>query len=269
VSRAKKSLGQNFLVDPSVIGRIVDATGVRDGEHVVEIGPGRGALTGSLAARAGRLTLVEKDDELAPALAAKFGPAVSVWHGDALAVMPEHLELSEPVRVVANLPYNVGARITMHLLEEWPGWVKSMTLMFQREVADRITASPGTKPYGGLTVLVQSMAEAWMLFGVPPGAFRPVPKVQSAVVRITPRAVPLWEGLDYERFRRVVRAGFAARRKTVLNSLGGGTGLGVSADVLRPALDAAGIDPATRADAVPVDRWVALVSALPDSGVRS
>jgi 16S rRNA (adenine1518-N6/adenine1519-N6)-dimethyltransferase len=172
-----------------------------------------------------------------------------------------------PYRVVANLPYNMAGRITMHLLEAWRGQVLSATLLFQREVADRIAAAPGTKPYGALSVLVQSFAEAWSLFGVPPGAFRPVPKVQSRLVRLNPRPSPLWEGLDYEHFRRVVHAGFAARRKTVLNSLCIGSGVSSDATVLRAALEQAEIDPTRRGDSIAVDRWVALTAALePTSG---
>ena len=198
--RAKRSLGQNFLVDLSVVDRIVAAAGVREGDVVVEIGPGRGALTPGLRALASRYVCIEKDDNLAAQLCERFGDDENahVVHGDALVLTPDALPVSGPYRVVANLPYNVGGRITMHLLENWQGAVTAATLMFQREVANRLVASPGTKAYGALSVLVQSMSEVWPLFGVPPGAFRPVPKVQSRVVRLQPRAEPLWAGLDYQ-----------------------------------------------------------------------
>ena len=263
-SRPKRSLGQNFLVDASVIERVVSASGVASGDTVVEIGPGRGALTGSLKDRAERLVLIEKDDHLAARHEARFeGDAnVAVVHGDALRIRPGELPFPGPYRVVANLPYNVGGRITMHLLEEWRGQVLSATLMFQREVAARLVAPAGTSPYGALSVLVQSFAEVWSLFAVPPEAFRPVPRVQSRVVRFRPRDVPSWEGLDYEHFRRVVHGGFAFRRKTLYNSLQMASGVPDSAEEIHAALTSAGIDPSLRGDAVPVDDWVRLARAL-------
>jgi len=262
--RAKKSLGQNFLVDEAVIAKIASAAAVREGETVVEIGPGRGALTQRLRAQAGHLICIEKDDYLAAEWTRRFAAddgAVMV-HADALTVFPGDLPMPGPYRVVANLPYNVGGRITMHLLEEWTGQVRSATLMFQREVAERICASPSTKPFGALSVMVQSFAEAWILFAVPPGAFRPVPKIQSRVLRLSPFAVPKWQaaGLDYEHFRRVVHAGFAARRKTVINSLA--IGLQREPPTLVEALAEAEIDVGERPQALGVDAWVRLAGLI-------
>jgi 16S rRNA (adenine1518-N6/adenine1519-N6)-dimethyltransferase len=264
MTRAKRSLGQNFLVDPTAIGRILDAAGVRPGETVVEIGPGRGALTGGLRLRGDRLILIEKDDDLAAAHRERFegDPGVAVLNADALTVMPDELPFPPPYRVVANLPYNVGGRITMHLLEDFGASVAGATLMFQKEVADRICASPSTRPYGALSVLVQSMAEAWSLFGVPPGAFRPIPKVQSRVVRLRPRTEPLWAGMDYEWFRAVVRGAFVARRKTLVNSLGQAPGVPSDPAVLRSAIAAVGLREGIRGDAVSVEQFVALAEAL-------
>jgi len=181
VGKAKRSLGQNFLVDASVIARIVSAAGIRAGETVVEIGPGRGALTGPLRGASERFVCIEKDDALAAEWSEAFegDPGSTLLHADALEILPADLPCPGPFRVVANLPYNVGARITMHLLEKWQGHVTGATLMFQREVAQRISAAAGTRPFGALSVLVQSFAECWILFGVPPEAFRPAPKVQS------------------------------------------------------------------------------------------
>jgi 16S rRNA (adenine1518-N6/adenine1519-N6)-dimethyltransferase len=266
--RAKRSLGQNFLVDQSVISRIVSAAGVRSGDTVVEIGPGRGALTAGLRALASTYVCVEKDDALAAQLAEQFAddPTAYAVNADALVMLPEALPVPGPYRVVANLPYNVGGRITMHLLENWHGHVTSATLMFQREVANRLVAKHGTKAYGALTVLVQSMSEVWPLFGVPPGSFRPIPKVQSRVVRLQPRAEPLWAGMDYEHFRKVVHGGFQSRRKTLLNSLSN-AGLGGDADARRAFIADAGLDPGVRPDNVPLAGWVALARALaPDAG---
>ena len=263
--RAKRSLGQNFLVDSSVIDRIVSASGIGSSDTVVEIGPGRGALTEGLRRKGERLVLIEKDDDLAARHEATFASDddVKILNRDALEVRPKDMPFSGPYRIVANLPYNVGGRITMHLLEAWPGEVLSATLMFQKEVADRLIAPAGTSSYGALSVLVQSFAEVWSLFPVPPGAFRPRPKVQSRVVRVKPRPSPLWLGLDYEHFRRVVHGGFAARRKTLLNSLQIAGGLPSDPDVLRGALSKAGIDPGLRGDALPVEAWVRLAGHLP------
>ncbi len=263
--KAKRSLGQNFLVDQSVVDRIVSAAGVRAGETVVEIGPGRGALTAGLRALADQYICIEKDDALAAQLDRQFADDDRSWvvNGDALEMMPDALPVPGPYRVVANLPYNVGGRITMHLLENWSGDVSAATLMFQREVANRLAAVHGTKAYGALSVLVQSMAEVWPLFGVPPGAFRPVPKVQSRVVRLQPRPEPLWAGLDYERFRAVVHGGFQSRRKTLMNSLINATGLTNDVDAIRAAVQEAGLDGGVRPDNIPVAGWIALTRSLP------
>lgn len=264
-ARPKRSLGQNFLVDSQVIERIVSASGIAPGDTVIEIGPGRGALTDSLRLRAERLVLIEKDDELAGKHQRRFASddKVRIMNLDALVVRPDEMPFEGPYRVVANLPYNVGGRITMHLLEEWGGQVLSATLMFQREVANRLIAPAGTSSYGALSVLVQSFAEVWSLFAVPPGAFRPRPKVQSRVVRLRPFAEPLWAGLDYEHFRRVVHGGFAARRKTLYNSLQISGRISSTPEVIQAAIEQAGIDPSARGDALPVDAWVRLASALP------
>jgi 16S rRNA (adenine1518-N6/adenine1519-N6)-dimethyltransferase len=261
---AKKSLGQNFLVDETVIARIASAAAIRKGDVVVEIGPGRGALTSRLRARAAHLILIEKDDRLAAGLAQRYAEddGATLIHADALTILPEQMPVPGPYRIVANLPYNVGGRITMHLLETWTGQMSSATLMFQREVAERICALPSSRPYGALSVLVQSFAEAWILFGVPPGSFRPVPKIQSKVLRLRPFEVPRWKaaGVDYERFRKLVHAGFAARRKTIVNSLA--VGLQRDSGGLHEALEEAGIDAAMRPQQVGVDAWVRLAAAI-------
>ncbi len=263
---AKRSLGQNFLIDPGVVARIVQAAGIRNDETVVEIGPGRGALTPGLRGLASRLVCIEKDDELAPALAARFvdDDVSEVVHGDALELLPSDLPYPGPYRVIANLPYNMAARITMHLLEDWGDTLRSATLMYQLEVAERLAASPSTKAYGALSVLVQSFCDVWPLFQVPPGAFRPVPKVQSAVVRLARREEPLWQGLDYSWFRKVVHASFHGRRKTLINSLRHAPGIHQEVEVLRSGLARAGISPERRGDSISVAEFVELARALGD-----
>ena len=267
-SRAKKSLGQNFLVDGGVIARIIAAAGVAGKpETVVEIGPGRGAMTRGLADAAGRLVAIEKDDDLAARLAAEFAGRdhVVVLNRDALALDPSELPFEGPFRIVANLPYNVGGRITMHLLEEWGDAVTEMTLMFQREVANRLVAPHGSSAYSALSVLVQSFCEAWLLFGVPPGAFRPVPKVQSAIVKLRRRPVPLFEGVPYRRFNQLVHGAFASRRKMILNGLTKAPGLPSDMDFWRDLLAEAGVDPTLRPDAVSPEGFVAITRLLVSS----
>ncbi len=263
---AKRSLGQNFLVDDAYITRIVDGAGVRPTDTVIEIGPGRGALTDRLRARAARFIAIEKDDELAKMHEAAFAddPNAALVHGDALRVMPSDLPFPGPYRLVANLPYNIAARITLHLLEEWGTDAAAMTLMYQAEVADRIVAKPGTKAYGSLSVQVQAFCEGWRLFTVPGGAFRPRPKILSAVVRLERRPVPLFEagGVDRAWFRTVVRAAFQSRRKTLINSLMLAPDLPSERDVVEAALRTAGLDVGIRGDSVNPEGMVRLAAAL-------
>jgi len=266
VSRAKRSLGQNFLVDDAYIARIVDGAGVRPDDTVVEIGPGRGALTHRLRSRAARFIAIEKDDALAEVHRAAFAddPTSELVHGDALTVMPADLPFPGPYRIVANLPYNMAGRITLHLLEQWGSDAAAMTLMFQAEVANRIVAQPGTKPYGSLSVQIQAFCQGWRLFTVPGGAFRPRPKVLSAVVRLERRPEPLFVSGGVERawFRTVVRAGFQSRRKTLVNSLKLAPALPSDNATLEAALEAAGLPVSVRGDSVDPEGFVRLAAAL-------
>lgn len=266
--RAKKSLGQNFLVGESYVRRIVEALRPRAGETVVEIGPGRGALTGGLVAAAGRVLAVEFDRELARLLRERFGGAgnFELIEADALdldfcaAVAP-----AASARVVANLPYNISTAILQRLLRQ-RRCLPELVLMLQREVVERVAAPPGSPERGYLSVLVQAYCEAEPLFDVPPGAFRPVPKVWSTVVRLRVRERDGLAGVSEELFWQVVSAGFAQRRKTIQNNLraapaelrarveaaGGETA----------ALEAAGVEPRRRAETLTVGEWAALARAL-------
>ena len=213
--RAKKSLGQNFLVDPNLQRRIVDAIRPGPADEVLEIGPGQGALTRHLAAAAGRLVLVELDDQLAARLQREFAdrPSVRVVHADILDVTLEEVS-DEPgaLKVIGNIPYNITTPILFSLLERRPR-PREIVLMVQREVADRILAAPGSKTYGALAVGVQSVADVERVVNVGRNAFRPVPDVESTVVRIVPHDPPRLEPAEEEGLRRLTRAAFGQRRK--------------------------------------------------------
>lgn len=220
MNRPKRALGQNFLVDPNIRRRIVDAAEVGPDDTVLEVGPGRGALTELLADRAGRLVLVELDDALASELAARFEdrPHVEVVHGDILAQRVEELAADPArLRVIGNIPYNITTPILFHLLEGTRP--RDILLMVQREVGERIAADAGTSGYGALSVGVQTVAEVELLFRVPPGAFRPRPRVDSTVIRIVPiRPAPLDRSAE-RALRRVTRAVFQWRRKQLGRTL--------------------------------------------------
>jgi 16S rRNA (adenine1518-N6/adenine1519-N6)-dimethyltransferase len=275
--RAKKSLGQNFLVDTTVSHRIVDSVAPQLTDIIIEIGPGTGALTGLLAERAGRVVSVEIDRRLGEGLKAKltrFENLTVVWH-DALRIDWAELIRSakqdlkpEPgnneamrVRVVANLPYYISTAIIEKLLAQ-QGRIFDMTLMLQKEVVERITSGPGSRDYGYLSVVVQYYCEASMLFLVPPAAFEPAPRVHSAVVRLAFRQQPAVEVRDEARFFAVVRACFAQRRKTILNNLKAAASQMNFSSPLEDALRAAGVEPKRRAETLSLAEFAALADAL-------
>ncbi len=253
--RAKKALGQHFLHEVAYIERIVDAVDPRPGDRLVEIGPGQGALTLPLLRRHGALTVVEFDRDLIAPLtrAAEGAGALEVIHRDVLEVDFTALAGDgPPLRVVGNLPYNISSPILFHMLEHSTA-VADMHFMLQKEVVERMAAEPGSKAYGRLSVMLQAGCVVVPLFEVPPEAFRPPPKVDSAVVRLAPRP-PGEAGInDPARFAAVVRAAFGQRRKTLRNSLSG---------LCAPeAFEAAGIDPGTRAERLSVAEFVRLANA--------
>jgi 16S rRNA (adenine1518-N6/adenine1519-N6)-dimethyltransferase len=253
---AKKSLGQNFLLDLNLTARIARAAGPLDSVTVLEVGPGPGGLTRALLALgARRVIAIERDERAIAALteiAARYPGRLEIIAGDALAFdIRAHLA-GERARVVANLPYNIATALLISWLtaEPWPPWYDALILMFQREVAERIVAKPGSKTYGRLAVLANWRCETKILFDVAPSAFVPPPKVTSSLVRLIPRARPL--ACDASALQKVTEAAFGQRRKMLRQSL---KSLGVDANAL---LAAAGIAPTARAEDIAVDGFVAL-----------
>jgi 16S rRNA (adenine1518-N6/adenine1519-N6)-dimethyltransferase len=257
---AKKSLGQNFLLDLNLTARIARSGGPLDGASIIEVGPGPGGLTRALLAQgARRVIAIERDERALAALAeiaAHYPGRLEIVAGDALAFDARPHLHGERARVIANLPYNIATALLIGWLtaEPWPPWYDVLVLMFQREVAMRIVAKPGSKTYGRLSVLAGWRCEAKILFDVAPAAFVPPPKVTSSVVRLTPRAQPA--PCDALVLQRVTEAAFGQRRKMLRQSL---KSLGVDAGAL---LDAAGIDPTARAEEIAVAGFVALARAF-------
>ncbi|MBA2340116.1 MAG: ribosomal RNA small subunit methyltransferase A [Pyrinomonadaceae bacterium] len=264
--RAKKSFGQNFLVDSRIIERIVNELAPRADETIVEIGAGQGALTSHVARRAGKLFAVEFDRDLVPVLRDKFAAQENLTVVEADALEVEFCRLIEPAetaRVVANLPYNISTAILQRLIAQ-RACLPEMFLMLQREVAERVVAAPGASGRGFLSVLVEAYCEADILFDVAPEAFRPVPKVWSTVVRLSARPQINFENEDL--MWQTVSAGFAQRRKTIFNNL-----RAASPD-LRTRIEEAGgaeqilfqsdIALQRRAETLTLDEWTRLVAAL-------
>lgn len=253
---ARKALGQNFLLDLNLTAKIARAAGDLAQCDVLEVGPGPGGLTRALLAEGARHVLaVEKDERCLPALAeiaAAFPGRLEVVQGDALEV-DAAARLTPPVRVVANLPYNVGTELLTGWLSPpaWPPFWQSLTLMFQKEVAERIVARPGSKAYGRLAILSQWRCEARIVMTLPPEAFTPAPKVHSAVVHLTALPGPRFPA-DAKVLNRIVAAGFNQRRKMLRASLRG------IAPEIEAKLLAAGIAPTARAEEVPLEAFCAL-----------
>ncbi len=262
---AKKSLGQNFLLDLNLTARIARAAGELHGVTVVEIGPGPGGLTRALLALGARRVIAVERDERAIAALAEIGEhypgRLEIVAGDALDTDLRPYLDGGPARIVANLPYNVATPLLIAWLtvEPWPPWYDALVLMFQREVAERIVAEPGSKTYGRLSVLAGWRTQAKILFDISPAAFVPPPKVTSSVVRLLPREAPV--ACDRRALERVTEAAFGQRRKMLRQSL---RSLGVDAAAL---LAAAQIEPTARAEDIPVEGFAALARAYMDQGV--
>lgn len=257
---AKKSLGQNFLLDLNLTAKIARLAGDLSGSDVLEIGPGPGGLTrGLLAEGARRVLAIEKDPRCMPVMAeiaAAYPGRLHAINGDALDINPlEHL--TAPIKVAANLPYNVGTELLVRWLTPptWPPFWKSLTLMFQREVAQRIVAQPGGKAYGRLALLAQWRSDPKIVMDLPPEAFSPPPKVSSAVVHLTALPAPRFEA-DAGTLNRVVAAAFNQRRKMLRSAL-------KSVDpAIEDHLNAAGIKPTERAEQVSLEAFCALARSL-------
>jgi len=249
---ARKRFGQHFLVDRHYIERIVAALDPRPGDNVVEIGPGLGALTGPLLERLGRLAVIEIDRDLASRLASEY-PAERLALHTADALEFDFASLGSDLRIIGNLPYNISSPLLFHLAR-YDASVRDISVMLQKEVVERMVALPATPEYGRLSITLQVHFRIERLFIVPPGAFRPAPKVESAVARLIPLGAARPKIEDESLFARIVAAAFGQRRKTLRNAL-----RPLATDV---ELERAGIAPGARGETLAVDDFVRLANAL-------
>lgn len=252
--QARKRFGQNFLVDNAIIHQIVTAISPQPGQHVVEIGPGLGALTRPLMDVCDHLQVIEIDRDLIARLRQTYSPKqLTVHEGDALKF--DFSTLPQPLRVVGNLPYNISSPLLFHLAD-YAHHIKDMVFMLQKEVVDRMAAAPGDEAYGRLSVMLQYRFHIAHLFDVPPDAFRPMPKVTSAIVYLQPKPLDQCTCRNTELFGKLVTAAFGQRRKTLRNTL-------------RDVMDDAGfaalqIDPTARGETLAVDDYVRMANYLND-----
>lgn len=255
-----KALGQNFLVDHNILEKIVAAGEIKSTDHLIEIGPGLGALTQRLAEVSGWLTVIEKDERLIPVLNEVLDQYTNISFvvGDILKMnweqliakdfsATEQLPLEKSLKVIANLPYYITTPIIMGLFERRLP-IELMVFMVQREVAERMVAKPGTKTYGGLSIAVQFYAKPEIVTLVPPTVFIPRPNVDSAVIKLTSRRKPAVDVLNEDIFFRVVKAAFQQRRKTLRNSLSGSPTLSLTKELVLDALEKVDIDPQLRGE---------------------
>jgi 16S rRNA (adenine1518-N6/adenine1519-N6)-dimethyltransferase len=248
----RKRFGQNFLADPHYVARILDAVAPDAGDNLIEIGPGLAALTAGLIGRAGHLTAIEIDRDLAARLRDAYAPAQLTLHeGDALEF--DFTALGSDQRIVGNLPYNISTPLLFHLMA-FAARIRDIHVMLQKEVVARMAAEPGTSDYGRLSVMLRARFRVTRLFVIPPGAFRPAPQVDSAFVRLVPLAADAHRIADEGLFARIVAAAFGQRRKTLRNSL--------SAICDDTALRDAGIDPGARGETLSMEDFVRLADRL-------
>ncbi|MFV1951328.1 MAG: 16S rRNA (adenine(1518)-N(6)/adenine(1519)-N(6))-dimethyltransferase RsmA [Nitrospinota bacterium] len=254
----KRRLGQNFLVDDSVVEDIIRIADIDENETILEIGPGKGILTYALAKRVKRVIALELDKDLCGFLKNRLVnfSNIEIIHTDALTF--DYRRLQERFRVISNLPYYVSVPIMVKLLEKRE-IIPEMLLMLQKEVANRITSQPGIKDYGSISVFVQYFSNVEIVLNVTKESFRPIPKVDSAVVRITPLARPLVEVMNEDLFFRIVRYAFALRRKTLRNSL---KAINIPPDRLKDAFRIAEIDPSRRGETLSLQEFANLSNAI-------
>jgi len=251
--RTRKRFGQHFLVDPSTISQIVAAIAPQDGDTLVEIGPGQGAITIPLSRYSCKLHAIEFDRDLIPGLNFRFADQSHVVVHEADALQFDYASLGERLRIVGNLPYNISTPLIFRLID-FRQYIFDLHFMLQKEVVDRMAATPGNKKYGRLTVMLGSFMEIVPLFDVPPGAFQPPPKVTSSIVRMRPK--PEGDILinDPAMLSTLVAQAFSQRRKTLRNALKG--------TVMESDMESVGIDPGSRAEQVPVETWARLANVL-------
>ena len=264
----KKSLGQNFLTEPNILQKIVATAEIDEHTNVIEVGPGIGALTEHLARAAHQVLAFEIDDRLIPVLEDTLSPYdnISVVHNDILKVdlkmETEYFDQTLPIKVVANLPYYITTPIMMHILESDLA-VDEMVVMMQREVADRISAKPGTKAYGSLSIAVQYYMEASTAFIVPKTVFIPQPNVDSAILRLVRRATPAVEVTNEKEFFKLTKAAFNMRRKTLWNNLLSSYGKDEGTKAwLETSLEQTDIDPKRRGETLSLEEFARLSNAL-------
>jgi len=253
--QARKRFGQNFLVDSEVIEQIIAVVSPRPEQLIIEVGPGHGALTAPLAASGAELHLLEIDRDLAAGLEQRFGesPNVRIHRGDALKMDFSTITGGRRFRLVGNLPYNISTPLLFHVLR-WNALINDMHFMLQQEVVERISAEPGGREWGRLSIMCQYYCQVTSLFSVPPEAFRPIPGVHSAIVRLIPHAQPPVKINDMAAFERLVAQAFSMRRKTLRNSLRGLLDASTIA--------AAGIDPGARPETLDLAAFAALALRL-------
>ncbi len=259
--RPKKRFGQNFLRDPNIVQRIIDAAALSPEDAVVEIGPGLGALTDQVLPRVRQMHIMEVDRDLAEQWQLREETHLQVHVGDALSMVWEEVLPEPPYKLVANLPYNISSQVVFKVLDH-KHLFKRLVLMFQKEVGDRLCAEPGTKDYGILSVLCRLWFDVSRVVLVPPGAFFPPPKVTSAVLLFEPLERPRVEVVDEALFRRVVKGAFAQRRKTLRNSLAGS---GLPTEGVDDIFSAAGIDPRRRGETLNLEEFARLTEGFRQS----
>jgi 16S rRNA (adenine1518-N6/adenine1519-N6)-dimethyltransferase len=253
--RARKRFGQNFLHDPNIIRRIISGIRPKPGETLLEIGPGQGALTEALLDSGCELIAIELDRDLVGLLEQKFSahPRFRLQQGDALKLQLAELCGQTRIRVVGNLPYNISTPLIFHLLNQSANII-DMHFMLQKEVVERLAAGPGSKTYGRLGIMTQYHCRVEPLLAVPPGAFSPQPKVQSAVVRLQPHAALPYPATSVDNLQTLVRTAFNQRRKTLRNAL--------QSLVSAEQMLALGIDPGARPETLPLETYVVLANSL-------